>query len=176
MNSILCGSSCAKYVLNDFGINTEHLNLKMTWVTEIAVTLKNFGINNISIFCYKSNLYDDYKNNPNIDLNFDGFYYIEKCLKNDIFIKEIKLSKRELLREVKYNKFIILCVNSAIFNNKKMNGGHFIILNGMDNDKVKIINPIKNKYEYILDTPENVIRFCEKYGSWRILIEEDNSD
>lgn len=46
----------------------------------------------------------------------------------------------------------------------------------MDNDKVKIINPIKNKYEYILDTPENVIRFCEKYGSWRILIEEDNSD
>lgn len=55
MNNILCGSSCVKYILNYFSINTEQLNLKMTWITELANSLKNSGVKNISILCYKSN-------------------------------------------------------------------------------------------------------------------------
>lgn len=176
MNNILCGSSCVKYILNDFCINTEQLNLKMTWITELAIALKNSGIKNISILCYESNLYYDYKNNPNIDLRFNGFHYIEECIKNNIPINETKLSKIELLKEVKENKFIVLCVESSVFNNINMNGGHFIILNGIDNNKIRIINPIKNKYEYKLENVENIIKYCENYGSWRILIKEDNND
>lgn len=163
-----------KYILNDFGINVEQLNFKMTWITELAIFLKSSGIKNINIFCYKSNLYYDYRNNSNIDLKFDGFHYIEECIKNSIPIKEIKLSKIELLKEVKNNKFIILCVESSVFNNRKMKGGHFIILNGIDTNKIKIINPIKNKYEYKLENVENIIKYCENYGSWRILIKETN--
>ena len=176
MNNILCGSSCVKYILNYFSINTEQLNLKMTWITELANSLKNSGVKNISILCYKSNLYYDYKNNPNINLNFDGFSYIEKCIENNIPINETKLSKMELLKEVKNSKFIILCVESSVFNNKEMNGGHFIILNGIDNNKIRIINPIKNKFEYKLENTKNIIKYCKNYGSWRILIKEDNND
>lgn len=40
MNNILCGSSCIKYILNDFCINTEQLNLKMTWITDVVVVKK----------------------------------------------------------------------------------------------------------------------------------------
>ena len=56
MNNIFCGSSCVKYILNDFGINVEQLNFKMTWITELAIFLKSSGIKNINIFCYKSRL------------------------------------------------------------------------------------------------------------------------
>lgn len=41
-----------------------------------------------------------------------------------------------------------------------MDGDHFIILNGIDNNKIRIINPIKNKYEYKLENIENVIKYC----------------
>ncbi len=176
MNDIYCGSSCVKYILDDFCINTKQLKLKMVWITELAIFLKKSGIKNINIFCYNSNLYYDYKNNPNIDLNFKGFYYIEECLKFNIPICEIRLNKQELLKEVTENKFIILCVESSVFNNQNMDGGHFIILNGIDNNKIRIINPIKNKYEYKLENIENVIKYCRNYGSWRILIKEDNDD
>lgn len=176
MNNILCGSSCVKYILNDFCINTEQLNYKMTWITELALALKNSGVKNISVLCYKSNLYYDYKNNPNIDLTFKGFHFIEKCIKNDIPINETKLNKMELLKEVKENKFIVLCVESAVFNNRNLTGGHFIILNGIDNNKIKIINPKKTKYEYKLEEVESIIAYCENYGAWRILIKEDSND
>ena len=82
----------------------------------------------------------------------------------------------ELLKEAKENKFIILCVESSVFNSINMNGGHFIVLNGIDNNKIRIINPTKNKYEYKLENAENIIKYCENYGSWRILIKEDNND
>ena len=49
----------------------------------------------------------------------------------------------ELLKEAKENKFIILCVESSVFNSINMNGGHFIVLNGIDNNKIRIINPTK---------------------------------
>ena len=81
--------------------------------------------------------------NLNQEVNFE-------CIKNNIHINEIKLSKMELLKEVKENKFIVLCVESSVFNNRNMNGGHFIVLNGINNNKIRIINPIKNKYEYII--------------------------
>ncbi|MEG0977558.1 MAG: hypothetical protein RSF02_03295 [Bacilli bacterium] len=54
-----------------------------------------------------------------------------------------------------------------------MNGGHFIILDGILNNKVKVINPIKERYEYKLEEPKNIIKYCKNYGSWRILIKED---
>lgn len=176
MKDILCGSSCVKYILNNYCIDCDDLNLDMTWATELAIFLKKKGINNINILCYKSNLYYDYKNNPNIDLNFAGFRYIRDCLKNNIPIYEIKLNKKELLNEINKNKYIILCVESSVFNDRNITGGHFIILNGIYNNKIGIINPIKNKYEYKLESANNIIKYCKNYGSWRILIEGDNDD
>ena len=96
--------------------------------------------------------------------------------KNEIPICEIKMNKKEWLKEENKNKFIILCVESSTFNNQNMDGDHFIIINGIDNNKIRIINPIKNKYEYKLENIENVIKYCRNYGSWRILIKEDNDD
>ena len=176
MNDILCGSSCVKYVLNEFGKNDENLNKKMEWITELAICLKEKNINNIAILCFKSNLYYDYKYNKNIGLDFKGFHFIKECLDLNIPISEIKLTRKELLTEIKENTFIILCVQSSVFNHNNIDGGHFIILNGTFNDKIKVINPRKDKYEYKTENIKDIIKYCKNYGSWRILIKEDMND
>lgn len=175
-NEILCGSSCVKYVLDYYKIQSNNINNKMKWITELAICLKNKGFKNISVLFYNSNLYNDYSKIKSTDLSFDGFKFIEQCIKQNILLIEKELTRKELLQEVKENKFIILCVESSKFNKENMVGGHFIILKGLNNDKIEIINPIKEKYEYKMETTENIIRFCENYGSWRILIKEDNND
>ena len=176
MNDILCGSSCVKYILNKLKKSDNNLNIKMEWTTELAICLKENNVNNVEILCYKSNLYYDYVNNKNIDFKFKGFNFIKKCLDLDIPITILKLSKKELLREINESKFIILCVKSSIFNHNNMNGGHFIILNGIHNNKINVINPIKDKYEYRSENINNIIKYCKNYGSWRILIKEDMYD
>lgn len=175
-NNILCGSSCVKYILNYYKINTNNLNCKMTWITQLAICLKKYGLKNIHILCYKSNLYFDFLKSKKIDLKFDGFKYIDRCFKQDIKIIEKKLNVTQLLKEIRENEFIILCVESAVFNKENITGGHYIIISGLENKKVKIINPIKSKYEYKFETPANIIKYCKNYGSWRILIKEEKSD
>ena len=173
-NEILCGSSCVKYVLNSFDKNIGDLNLKMEWITELAICLKEKEIRDISILCFKSNLFYDYKYSKNINLKFNGFKFIKKCFELKIPIIEIELTKKELVKEIKENKLIILCVQSSVFNNdNSMDGGHFIILKGMVDNMVKVINPRKNKYEYTTRKLEDIIKYCKNYGSWRILIKED---
>ncbi|MEG0826622.1 MAG: cysteine peptidase family C39 domain-containing protein [Bacilli bacterium] len=173
INSILCGSSCVKYVLSYYKHDNTNINLHMTWVTELAISLKENGISNFELMCYKSNLYLDYIKNKNIDLTFDGFKYMQKLLSYNIPIIEKKFDNKELLKELKQSKFIILCVESSVYNSKNMNGGHFIILNGIEKDKIKIINPIKEKYEYKFEKLEDIIKYCKNYGCWRILIKEE---
>ena len=176
MNDILCGSSCVKYILNKLKKNDENLNKKMEWTTELALCLKEKKVKNIVVLCFKSNLYYCYNNDKNIDFDFKGFRFIKECLDSNIPIYEIKLTKKELLTEIKENSFIILCVQSSVFNHNNMEGGHFIILNGMVNNKVKVINPRKDKYEYKTENIEDIIKYCKNYGSWRILIKEDIDD
>lgn len=175
-NTILCGSSCVKYILKYYKYDYKKINMQMTWIVELATVLKERGVNNLKLICYNSNLYSDYMKKKDIDLNFNGFKYIQKSLSLNIPILEIKLDENELLNELNQNNFIILCVQSSIFNNKDMSGGHFVILNGIYKNKIMLINPIRKKYEYMLKKPRDIIKYCENYGSWRILIKEKYSD
>ncbi len=175
-NQILCGSSCVKYILEYYKKDFTDINLQMTWTTELAICLNEKGISNIEVMCYKSNLYFDYIKTKNIDFEFEGFKNIKKALSLNIPIIEKKLDETELLKELKQNRFIILCVESSVFNDKNMNGGHFIVLDKIFNNKVKVINPIKDKYEYTLKELKDIIKYCKNYGSWRILIKEDIDD
>ncbi len=173
---ILCGSSCVKYILRYYKKSFDDINLQMIWATELAICLKEKGFNNIEIMCYKSNLFFDYTRKKNIDLGFAGFKNIEKALNLNIPIIEKKFDERELFKEIEQSKFIILCVESAVFNDKNMRGGHFIILDGTINNEIKIINPIKEQYECKLKKPKDIIQCCKNYGSWRVLIKEDIND
>ena len=167
---MLCGSSCVKYILNSYKKDCNNLNNYMNWISELAISLKNNDFK-VILECFKSNLYNDYKLTN--DYSFEGFKYLKMAIDRDIPIKEIKLTKKELINEIKNNDFIILNVESSIFNNdKSMSGGHFIILNKINNDLVSIINPIKDKYEFKEETIDNIIKYCKNYGSWRLLIKE----
>ncbi len=166
----LCGSSCVKYILDELKINSSNINPNMTWVSELALSLISNGLNNIKLNCYDSNLYNDFKDSI-IDENFDGFKYLKLALENNVIIDEIKLSKEELIYEIDNNKYIIMCVESSLLNNDpSMSGGHYIVLNGRDNDLVNVINPQKNKYNKTKFTLDFIIKLCENCGSWRILI------
>lgn len=168
-NEILCGSACVKYILESKGIKDYKLNKRMWWATELSLSLKENGIDN-KIYCFNSDLYNDFITKE-VDLKFDGFKYLKMAFDN---ITEKKLDIKELELELKENDYIILCVESKVFNSDEvMSGGHFIILNKTYGGKVRIINPVKDKYENIKRTKEEVIKYCENFGFWRILIKGD---
>lgn len=171
---MLCGDMCAKYVLNEFHIDSDKFNLDMKWTPQIALYLNKKGLS-VKIHCYHSNLYNDYKTFGYSNLDFEGFKLIHDALNNDILITEKKLNNNVLEDEILKNKFVILCVESSVFNkNGKMNGGHFILLSGINNcGLIKVINPIKDKYEIKYFPTSFLIDCCKEYGSWRILIGEE---
>lgn len=171
-NEILCGSACVKYIFDIKEIKDYNLNHRMWWATELALALKENGIKN-EIYCFNSSLYSDFIS-KDVDLNFDGFKYLKKAFDNNISVTEKKLDIRELEIELKENEYIILCVESKVFSNDEtMSGGHFVILNKTYGGKVRIINPIKDKYENIKREKEEVVKYGENFGSWRILIKAD---
>lgn len=174
-NNILCGSSCVKYILESKNINMENLNYKMLWITELSIALFESGIKNVQLRCYNSNLYNDFITKKDIDLTFSGFKFLDEIEQKGININVRKMDVKSFQKELLENEFIILCVQSNIFNNNDtIGGGHFIIVNNeVLGNKVKIINPIKDKYEEKYMTIKELIKCCKDYGSWRLLIKED---
>ena len=49
----------------------------------------------------------------------------------------------------------------------------FIIIIG---NNIKIINPIKDKFEYKYENIKNIINYVKNFGSWRVLIKEESHD
>lgn len=172
---MLCGVMCAKYILNNLHISFNELNLNLKWTPQIALYLNKKGLSNIKIYCYNSKLYCDYKEFGYSNLDFEGFKSIYDALSNNILIEEKKLDSNEIKNELMRSKFMILCVKSSIFNNdNQMDGGHFIILLKTNNNGlIKVINPIKDKYEIKYLSDNFLIDCCKEYGSWRILIGEE---
>lgn len=171
-NNILCGSACVKYILEEYKIFSNKLNIKMNWITELALSLYNHNIKNLEIKCFNSNLFNDFKKFNKID--FDGFYYIKKALAKGIKLTEEEINTSVLQKEIKNSKFIILCTESSIFNeDPKMSGGHFIIITGIKKDKVRIVNPVKDKFEIKYFKISKIIKSCINFGSWRLLIKEE---
>lgn len=167
-NNILCGSACVKYILEKYNKKNK-INNGMFWISQLALCLYENGLKNLKLLCYKSDLYNDYINKFG-DQNFEGFKFLSK-ISNIIHIEEKHLNKTILKEEILNNEFIILCVESKKFNNdNSMSGGHFIILNGFKDSCVNIINPIKDKYELITKSLDELIYYCENYGAWRLLI------
>ena len=57
-----------------------------------------------------------------------------------------------------------------------MNGGHYIILTDRYGENVKVINPIKDKYEIKILNLNFLIKACKNNVAWRILIMEGKND
>ena len=168
-NKINCGSSCVKYVLNAQDLSTYNIKNDMFWISELALSLKGNGINNLEVLFFNSSLYNGYIND--YDKNFIGFKLLDELVVKNIKLLEKKLTIKELIQEINESKFIILCVESSKFNHSKnMSGGHFIIISKVEGKLVQVINPIKDKYEVKTLSKRFIINCCKHYGSWRILI------
>lgn len=173
---LFCGSSCIKYILERYKIDTNTLKTDMLWISELALSLKKSELSHFQIYCYNSTLYTDYINKK-VDLSFDGFKYLKELQEQNILITERQLSINSFSEEIDNCEYIVLCVESRIFNDdNSMSGGHYIILNGRNGENVKVINPVKEKYETKVMNIKFLIEACKNYGSWRILIREDKND
>ena len=51
---LFCGSSCIKYILENYEIDTRLLKYDMIWVSELALSLKKNGLSNLQLYCYNS--------------------------------------------------------------------------------------------------------------------------
>ena len=166
-DDILCGSACVKFILDYYGITKIELQRNMFWTAELALALKKAGLC-IEVRCFNSKLYDDYIQNKKYD--FDGFKYLNKMGKEKIPLIVKKFDCSQIEEEISKNDFVILCVESKIFNlDASMSGGHFIMLNWIDN-KIKVINPVKNGFETLYLDSDFLVKCSENFGSWRILI------
>lgn len=170
---LYCGSSCVKYILEKNLIYTDNIKSDMIWISELALCLKQNGLSNLYIYCYNSKLYTEFTNKK-INLSFDGFKYLKELENQNIQIVEKNISINSFASEIDSCKYIILCVESSIFNNDtSMTGGHYVILNGREGNKVKVINPIKEEYEIKTLNINFLIKACKDYGAWRIIIMEE---
>jgi hypothetical protein len=170
---LYCGSSCVKYILENYRIDTSSLKHDMLWASELALSLNKNELLNIKLYYYNSRLYNDFINKK-VDLSFDGFKYLKKIQEQNILIEERNISINSFAEEIDSCKYIILCVESRIFyNDDSMSGGHYIILNGRNGENVKVINPIKEKYEIKIFNINFLIKTCKNNGNWRILIKEE---
>ena len=168
-DKINCGSACVNYILNQLKLPIKNVQNDMVWTSELAVSLKNNGINNLEVLFFNSSLYNGYKTDYKRD--FIGFNLLDDLIGHNIKLSERRLTVKELEKEIINNKYIILCVESKKFNkDKKMTAGHFSFINSLENNLVNIVNPIKEKYETKKVTKVFLINCCKHYGSWRILI------
>lgn len=46
---LYCGSSCIKYILENYEIDTSLLKYDMIWVSELALSLKKNGLSNLQL-------------------------------------------------------------------------------------------------------------------------------
>ncbi len=167
---IYCGSLCVKYILDYLKIKYK-LDNKMIWVTELAMSLKNQTNKKVKVCYYNSKLVKEYYAFP--ISSFEGFRHISDYLNSNGELKEKKLTKTNLKIEIDSSDFVILCVKSSKFNNdKKMSGGHFIILKQRKGNLVNVINPQKNTYIVQNIKIGKLIKCAKNYGSWRILFNE----
>ena len=165
---MLCGSSCVKYVIENITKKEAKIMPDLFWATDLAYTLMK-KIGNIETRCFNSRLYIDYQKNCK-DKSFSGFKSIEKYLNNGGVIKEKRLTKETLIKEITESQYMIICVESRLLNNDdNMDGGHFIIIKKAK-ENVIMINPLKTDYEIKIVTHQYIINLCKDYGSWRILI------
>lgn len=174
---MLCGSSCVKYIFDNINYKPEKFKTNMFWITELAICLKKSNLFHVKLFCNNSNLYNDYLYYINEkDLSFEGFKYISKALDNNIKIEEIEPNENQLINEIKNSDYVITCVDSKKFNNDlNMKGSHFIILSNFSNDyKVKVINPIKDKYEIKYLEISYILKCIINNGSWRLCVRRKN--
>ena len=112
--------------------------------------------------------------NKEVDLNFDGFKYLKEVQEQNILIEERNISINSFTEEIDSCEYLVLCVESRIFNSDDlMSGGHYIILNGRDGENIRVINPIKEKYEIKILNINFLIKACRDYGAWRILVREE---
>ena len=170
---LYCGSSCVKYILEKNLIDTDNIKSDMIWISELALSLKQNGLSNLHIYCYNSKVYTEFIN-AKINLSFDGFKYLKELENQNIQIVEKNISINSFASEIDSCKYMILCVESSVFNNDtSMVGGHYVILNGRKGNKVKVINPIKEKYEIKTLNINFLIKACKDYGAWRIIIMEE---
>lgn len=173
IKQLYCGSSCVKYILESYGIDTRTLKTDMIWVSELALSLEKNGLSNIQIYCYNSKLYTDFTNKE-ADMNFNGFKYLKAAQEQNIPIEERSISVNSFIEEIDRCKYLVLCVESKVFNNDdSMSGGHYIILNGRNGKNIRVINPIKEKYEIKILDINFLIKACKNYGAWRVLIMEE---
>ncbi len=173
---LYCGSSCVKYILEKYLINTNNLKSDMIWISELALSLKQNGLSNVHIYCYNSKLYTDFTHGK-ADLSFDGFKYLRELENQSIQVVEKNISIDSFASEIDSCKYLILCVESSVFNDDtSMTGGHYIILKGRNGNEINVINPIKGNYEKKTLNINFLIKACKDYGAWRIIIMEEEND
>jgi hypothetical protein len=157
---VLCGPTCAEMIVRYFYGKEYRDSDSFVWCAELALNLIKHGIK-VETYCYNSRLYDDYVNSRII------FSPLDELKKYTLLQKE--LTENILTDEVNNSECVVLCVDSAKYNNDRdVAGGHFIfifthdgILYSLNPQKTSVFKEIRCISEYVSSSVN--------YGAWRIL-------
>lgn len=162
----LCGPACVNYILkldkNPFVCNND-----LFWCCDLALFLLEKGYK-VTLKCFNSRLYNDYKKSEKDNLNFEGFLSIKKYLSKYSIIEE-HVTTQTIKYEIHNYDYCIYNVNSNIYSNRPNSSGHYI-LSVKDNNSIYLINPLKNSYQKESVNIEKIYKSIKDFGAWRILI------
>lgn len=167
---VLCGSACVEYILQSYkGVSFDRgiLRKDLMWVPELATTLSSSGEITTTLFCYDSKLMDDFKNRINCDgmpIRLLQLYY-----DNNGKIIEKRLSVDNIVAMMCEYKNLIFCVDSkTIFQDKTLEGNHFVILSAISDKFVDVISPGRQYYYSLRVSIERFMLSVESNGQWVI--------
>lgn len=177
-----CGSVCLSLVLNYFDREYDDaLDMDLFWMTDIATMAENKGLDT-NIYTYSERIFGQdlfncseeelieklkKKRKATTDQKLsEGLSSIVEYMQVSGNINFKILSPRGIERKLDRGNPLITAVKSSILNGEKMEGGHFIILNGIESNSYKILNPKRNSINSEKLSQEKFIFSFYNWGAW----------
>jgi len=180
-----CGFACANFITQYF--QNSDLNRKdcqnIFWTTDVGSILLKKGINTkiitfnsrqLSIFDHLEKTYLRHEIPKILTHKMskklrDSYKSLLGYITKGGLIKNKKIDDYNISLSLKMNLPIIICVSSAEFHdNPKMNGGHFVIIFGENNQNYKVLSPGKKEMQVKEIQKRILTNACLDWGGWAI--------
>lgn len=162
---ILCGETCADYILKMSGISLYKYKYRNYWIMDLARNLQECCGYTTHIYYYNSRLMLDFYKKvlpSNIDVT------VCEYIKSNGEISEKFVTYTVLQQMFKENKWVLLCLRSDILfdDDRKKDNNHYVVLNEVEDNEVSLVVPGKNKIYIKYITKENLMNALIGNGQW----------
>ena len=168
----VCGTACLQFIVSkEKKEEVVTITKNYYWIMEMG----DFLIINLSysamLIYSESRLMKDYFNHT-LPKEERVHHYIERFIAHGGMFKEQKITINDLKEKLEEYRWIILCLKSEIlFNDKKLaKNNHFVILESIEEQAVRIISPGVHKFYCVYLSSDKLIEAIQENGQWLLCV------